>query len=164
MARLTPENMQIIEAHEPAQSDLIAATCNEVYLGNANGCMIIVHEDFAANATPLILTINEGRTEAEALGGLTVFGATQLFMGWFCIDSDTTDALVREPDAITFTLDGVTNGFNSVFVFYIPTAILRDGYDWIQADFAAGNAGNLASVMYVLDYMRYSQETPPSAI
>ena len=162
--RLTPENMQIIEAHEPAASNAIAATCNEVYLGNANGCLIIVHEDFAANATPLILTINEGQTEAEALAGTSALGATQTFMGWFCIDSDTTDALVRQPDANTFTLDAVTNGFNAVFVIYVPTDVLSDGYDWIQADFAAGNAGNIASVMYVLDYMRYSQETPPSAI
>lgn len=162
MTILSPETFPIVEAHEPVASDAIAGTCNEVYLGNANGCLIIVHEDFAVDANHLVLTVHEGQTAAEALAGTSVIAAT--FMGWFCVDSGTSDAMVRQADAATFTLDGVTAGNNSVYAFYIPTAILSDGYDWIQSDWAAGDAGNLASVLYMLDGIRYPQETPPSAI
>ena len=164
MTILSPETYPIIEGHEPALSNAIAGTCNEVYLGNANGCLIIVHEDFAVDANHLVLTIHEGQTAAEALAGTSVLGATQTFMGWFCVASQTSDAMVRQTDAATFTLDGVTAGNNSLYAFYIPSAILSDGYDWIQPDWAAGDGGNYASVLYILDGARYQQETPPSAI
>lgn len=159
---LCPETYPIVEAHEPAASNAIAGTCNEIYLGNANGVAIIVHEDFAVDANHLVLTVHEGQTAAEALAGTSAIATA--FMGWFCVASQTSDAMVRQTDAITFTLDGVTAGNNSLYFFYIPAAILTDLYDWIQVDFAAGDVGNIASVLYQLDGVRYQQETPRSAI
>ena len=160
--RSGPEILPLVEAHEPAASNAIAGTCNEIYLGNANGCWIIVHEDFAVDANHLVLTVHEGATAAEALAGTSVIAAT--FPGWFCVASQTSDAMVAQTLAATYTLDGVTAGNNSLYCFYIPASILTPGNDWIQADFAAGDAGNIASVLYMLDGVRYKQATPPSAI
>ena len=160
--RLSPETFPIIEGHEPAASNAIAGTCNELCLKNAAGVLILVHEDYAVDATPLVLTVHEGATAAEALAGTSVIAAT--FPGWFCVASQTSDAMVRQTDAATYTLDGVTAGNNSLYAFYISASILTPGNDWIQPDFAAGNAGNIASVVYILDGERYQQTTPPSAI
>ena len=160
--RFSPETFNILEGHEPAQSDLIAGTCNELCLKNADGAWIIVHEDYAVDATPLVITIHLGQTAAEALAGTTVLGSN--FPAWACLDSATSDALVRQTAATTYTLDAVAAD-HQIWVFYIPAALLAGGsYDWIQPDFAAGNAGNIANVLYILDRPRYQQETPPSAI
>jgi len=161
--RLSPETFPIIEGHEPAASNAIAGTCNELCLKNANGVLIIVHEDFAVDANRLVITIHEGQTAAEALAGTAVVAAT--FPAWLCVASQTSDALVRvATDAATYTLDFITATNNGLFVCYIPAAILSAGYDWIQPDFAAGDAGNIASVLYILDGARYQQATPPTAI
>ena len=161
--RFSPETFPIIEGHEPAASDAIAGTCNELCLKNANGVAIIVHEDFAVDANHLVITIHLGQTAAEALAGTTVLGVN--FPAWACVHSGTTDALVRQTDAATYTMDNVTAGNNSIWVFYVSAALLAGGgYDWIQPDFAAGDAGNIASVLYILDGARYQQTTPPSSI
>jgi len=67
--RFSPETNPIIEAHEPAASNAIAATCDPIYLGNAVGVWIIVHEDFAVDANHLVMTLREGATSAIALAG-----------------------------------------------------------------------------------------------
>lgn len=162
MTIFSPETYPIVEAHEPVASNAIAATSNEIYLGNAAGCAIIVHEDYAVDANQLVLTVNEGQTAAEAFAGASPIAVE--FKGWFSIAQQTSDAFVRQTDAVTFTLDGETAGNNSIYWIYVPAGILSAGYDWIQVDFAAGDAGNIASVLYVLDYARYKQTTPPSAI
>jgi hypothetical protein len=161
--RFSPETFNILEGHEPVESDAIAGTCNEVCLKNADGVWIIVHEDYAADATPLVITIHLGATAAEALAGTTVLASD--FPAWLCAHGPTTDAMVRQTDAATYTLDPGAAGNNALWAFYIPAALLAAGnYSWIQPDFAAGNNGNIASVLYILDRPRYQQETPPSAI
>jgi hypothetical protein len=160
--KFSPETNPIIEAHEPAASNAIAATCDAVYMGNAVGCWIIVHEDYAVDANQLVLTVNEGTTSALAIAGATSIAAT--FGGWKNITAQTSDAITALTAAATFTLDGETAGNNCLWMVYIPSAILTDGYDWIQADFAAGDAGNIANVLYVLDGFRYQQAAPPTQV
>ena len=160
--RFSPQTNPIIEGHEPAASDTIAATCDPIYLGNANGVWIIVHEDYAVDATPLIMTLNYGATSAEALAGLSVVTAT--WGGYKNITCQTNDTITALTAAATFTLDGETLGNNCLWMFYFPAAALAAGYDWIQPDFAAGNAGNIANVLYVLEGSRYQQLQPPTAV
>ena len=162
MKNFSPQRYPIIEGHEPAASNAIAATCDPVYLGNADGVWIIVHEDYAVDATPLVMTLNYGATSAEALAGLSVVTGT--WGGWKNITCQTSDAITALTAAATFTLDGETAGNNCLWMFYVPASILGDGYDWIQPDFAAGNAGNIANVIYILDNFRYKQEAPPTAV
>ena len=160
--KFSPETFPIIEGHEPAASNAIAATSDAVYLGNALGCWIIVHEDYAVDANQLVLVVNEGTTSALAIAGATTISAS--FGGWKNITCQTSDAITALTAAATFTLDGETAGNNCLWMFYIPAAILTSGYDWIQADFSGGDAGNIANVLYVLDGFRYKQASPPTAV
>lgn len=160
--KFSPETFPIIEGHEPAASNGIAATCDPIYLGNADGVWIIVHEDYAVDANQLVMTINYGATSAEALAGTSVLTAT--WGGWKNITAQTSDAITKLTAAATFTLDGETAGNNCLWMFYLPASSLPDGYDWIQPDFAGGDAGNLANVLYILDGFRYQQAAPPTAV
>lgn len=160
--QIGPEKNPIIEAHEPAASNAIAATCDPIYLGNADGVLIIVHEDYAVDANQLVMTLNYGATSAEALAGTSVVTGT--WIGWSNITAQTSDTVTLLTAAATFTLDGVTAANNCLWQFYVPAIICPDGYDWIQPDFAAGDAGNIASVLYQLDGFRYKQAAPPTAV
>ena len=160
--KLSPERNPIIEAHEPAASNAIAATCDPIYLGNANGVWIIVHEDYAVDANQLVMTLNYGATSAEALAGTSV--VTGEWVGWSNITCQTSDEVTALTAAATFTLDGVTAANNCLWQFYVPAIICPTGYDWIQPDFAAGDAGNIASVLYQLEGFRYKQAAPPTAV
>ena len=151
----SPESFMIIEGHEPAASNAIAATSAAVKIGNADGVWIIVHEDFAVDANHLVLTVNYGATSALAIAGATSVAS---FGGWKNVTAQTSDAITAVAAAATQTLDGVTAGNNCLWMFYISGAAA--GYGWIQADFAAGDAGNLASVLYILDRARYKSSAP----
>jgi len=161
--RFSPETFNIVECHEPALSDDIANNGNAVCLKNADGVWIIVHEDYAVDANQLVIKIGLGTTEALAKAHETTL--TSDFPAWACIDAATSDALVRQTDADTYTLDGETAGNNQIWVFYVSAASLAgNSYDWVHAGFTGGDNGNIASVLYILDRPRYQQETPPSAI
>lgn len=158
---LCPETYPIIEGHEPCASNALADTSDAIKLTNANGCLIIVHEDFAVDANHLVLTVHEGDTAAVAAAG--TYPIATVFPIWSNLVCQTSDAFTRETDAITYTINGVAGG-NVIVCFYIPAAILTSGRDWIQLGAAAGDAGNIVSVLYMLDGARYQQATPPTAI
>ena len=146
----SPENTMIVEGHEPAASNAIAATSAAVNIGDAAGVWIIVHEDYAVDANQLVLTVNYGATSALAIAGATSVAS---FGGYKNITAQTSDAITAIAAGATQTLDGETAGNNCIWYFYIPGAACVGG--WIQADFAGGDAGNIASVLYVLDRPRY---------
>jgi hypothetical protein len=158
---LCPETYPIIEGHEPAASNALADTSDAICLKNAKGCLIIVHEDYAVDANSLVLTVHEGATAAEAAAGTYPVAAT--FPIWTNLTCQTTDAFTRETNAATYTINGVAGG-NAIVCFYIDASILTAGRPWIQLGAAAGDAGNLVSVLYQLDGARYQQTTPPTAI
>ena len=160
--RFSPESNPIIEGHEPAASNAIAATCDPVYVGNCVGVWVIVHEDYAVDANQLVMTLNYGATSAEALAGLSVVTGT--WGGWKNITCQTSDAITALTAAATFTLDGETAGNNCLWMFYCPASLCPAGYDWLQPDFAAGDAGNIANVLYIMDGFRYQQAAPPTAV
>jgi hypothetical protein len=160
--RFSPETFPIIEGHEPAASNGIAATCDPVHLGHADGVWIIVHEDFAVDANHLVMTLREGETSAVALAG--TYAVTASWGGWKNITAQTSDAITALTAAATFTLDGETAGNNCLWMFYFPAALLTNGRDWLHPTFAAGDAGNIANVLYILDRARYKQSAPPTAV
>jgi len=161
--RLCPEMFPIIEGHEPVASNALADTSDAISLKNANGCLIIVHEDFAVDANHLVLTVHEGATAAEAAAGTYPITTGAEFPIWRNLTCQTSDTMVRETDGITYTING-TAGDNVLVCFYIPASILTAGRPWIQLGAAAGDAGNIVSVLYMLDSARYQQTTPPTAI
>jgi len=160
---ISPETYPIIEGHEPVASDALADTSDAIKLTNAKGCLIIIHEDFAVDANHLVLTVHEGATAAEAAAGTYPLTTGAEFPIWSNLVCQTSDAFTRETNALTYTINGVAGG-NAIVCFYIPASILTPGREWIALGAAAGDAGNLVSVLYILDGARYQQETPPTAI
>ena len=158
----SPETFPIIEGHEPAASNAIAATCDPVNLANADGVWIIVHEDYAVDANQLVMTLREGATSAVALAG--TYAVTASWGGWKNITAQTSDAITALTAAATFTLDGETAGNNCLWMFYFPAAKLTSGRSWLHPTFADGNAGNIANVLYILDRFRYKQSAPPTQV
>ena len=161
MMKFSPESFPIISAHEVVESDLIAATCVPVYLGNCDGVWIIVHEHYNTDATPLVMTLNEGATSAEALAGTSVVTAT--WGGWKNTTCQTDDSITALTAAATFSLDD-TAADTTLRMFYFPSVLLTDGRDWLHPTFAAGHNDNLVSVLYILDGFRYQQAAPPTAV
>jgi hypothetical protein len=161
--RLTPENYQIVEGHEPVASNALADTSCAVSLENANGVLILIHEDYAVDANSLVLTVHEGATKAVAEAGTYPLAAKSEFQIWSKIDAQTTDTWTRETDAVTYTING-TAGDNVLVAFYVSASCLTNNRMWVHLGAAAGDVGNLVSVLYILDGGRYQQMTPPTAI
>ena len=157
-----PEANPIIEAHEPADCSAIAATCDAIYLANADGVWIIVHEDYASDTTKLTMTLDEGETSAVAVAG--TYAVTATWGGWKNITCQTSDAITALTAAATFELDGETAGNNCLWMFYFSAAKLTAGRDWLHPLFTGGDASNLASVLFILDRSRYKQAAPLTAV
>ena len=160
--RLTPENIQIIEGHEPVASNALADTSNAVCLKNANGVLILIHEDFAVDANHLVLTVHEGATAAEAEAGTYPLTTKSEFQIWVNLTAQTSDAWTKQTDALTYTINGAAGG-NCLVAFYVSSSCLTNGRDWVHLGAAAGDAGNIVSVLYILDGVRYQQAAVPEA-
>ena len=158
---LCPETYPIIEGHEPVASNALADTSDAIKLTNAAGVLIIVHEDYAVDANSLVLTVHEGATAAEAAAGTYAISAT--FPIWVNLTAQTDDTMTRQTDAATYTINGVAGG-NAIVCFYISASILTSGREWIHLGSTDGDAGNIVSVLYMLDGARYQQTTTPTAI
>ena len=161
--RLCPETFPVIMAHEPVASNAIVDGSKAISLKNAAGVLILVTEWTAGADTDLVLTVHEGATAAGAVAGSTPITTDAEFPIWVNADCATSDVMVRQTDAITYTIDATAATIYLV-AFYIPAAILTEGYPWVSLGTSGGNASNLVSVVYILDGARYQQETPPTAI
>ena len=157
---ICPETTPIILGHEPAASNALLDTSKPINLENCKGVLIIVTEYTAGGDTDLALTVHEGATAALATAGATPIAKT--FPIWVCTDGVTTDAMVRQTDAVGYTIDA-TPTTNHVVAMYISSSILTEGRPWICLGAAGGNAANIVSVLYILDGARYQQTTPPTA-
>jgi len=157
---LCPETFPIIQGHEPVASNALA-TCDYISLKNAKGVMILVHQYGGAGVTNLVLTVNEATD-------ITPTGATALIAGaefqiWVNADTSLTDTMVRQTDAVTYTIDTGAQK-DQIVAIYIDASILSAGFDCVALHSTGGFATNLVSVTYILDGARYQQETPPTAI
>lgn len=158
---LSPENIQIVEGHEPVASNALADTSDAICLKGAKGVLILVHEDYAVDANSLVLTVHEGATAVEAAAGTYAISAA--FPIWVNLTAQTADTWTRQTDAATYTINGAA-GDNVLVAFYVPAGLLTNGRSWVHLGAAAGDAGNLVSVLYLLDAPRYAQATIPTAI
>jgi len=161
--RFTPENFQIVEGHEPAASNGLADTSDAICLRGANGVLILVHEDYAVDANSLVLTVHEGATAAEAAAGTYPLTSGSEFQIWVNLTAESADTWTRQTDGLTYTINGAA-GNNVMVAFYVSASCLTNGRDWVHLGSTDGDAGNIVSVIYVLDGLRYQQSAPPTAI
>lgn len=159
--KISPETFPIIMCHEPAASNAVADTAQEISLKNADGCLIVVSEYTAGGDTDLVLTVHEGATAAVAAAGTYAISAT--FPIWVNTSAIASDTWVRQTDAASYTIDA-TLATPHLVAFYIPASILTDGRPFIQLGTSGGNAGNIVSALYILDGARYQQSTPPTSL
>lgn len=156
---LTPQSLGIVEGHEPVASNALADTSNAISLEGCKGVLILVHEDYAVDANSLVLTVHEGATAAEAEAG--TYEMADEFPIWTNITSQTSDVWTQQTSANTYTINGAA-GDNALVAIYVPAGALTNGRSWIQLGASAGDAGNIVSVLYLLDSPRYAQAAIPA--
>jgi hypothetical protein len=160
--RLCPETFPIITGLVPGAASATGDTADAICLKNASGALIIaMHAGTSDN--DITLTVHEGATAAEAQAGTYAITTGAEFPIWINTDVASSDALVRQTDALTYVINSDL-GTNQMVVFYIPASILTNGRDWISLGHDAGHASNFFCVLYMLDGGRYQQTTPPTAI
>ena len=156
---INPENIQIIMGHEPAVSSAVDDTSDWVCLENAVGCLIVVSEYTAGGDTDSVLTVHES---ADGTGTTAITTGAE-FPIWVNTAPATSDTLVRQTDALTYSPDA-TLTTDHLVVFDIKAANLSAGYKWIQLGTSGGHGSNYMSVIYILYGLRYQQTTVPTAI
>lgn len=160
---ISPENFQIIEGHEPIASNALANTSDAICLKGANGVLIIIHENYTNDANSLVLTVHEGATAVEAAAGTYQLSTYSEFKIWTNLTAQTSDTWTKQPDAVTYTINS-TAGDNCLVAFYVSASCLTNGRDWVHLGSTGGDAGNIVSVLYILDGGRYQQAAMPTAI
>jgi len=162
---LCPETFPVILGHEPISASSMAMTCDSVHLKNAAGVLILINQSGVSASTPLILTVNEGATDAVCKAATNPLAAasSQSFMIWSNMDAGTNDTMVRRSDAVTYTMTTSAGDLNQV-CFYVPASVLSDGMEYINLGSSAGHTSNIVGVTYILDKPRYKQVTPPTAV
>jgi hypothetical protein len=158
MGNMIPETLPVIVALDPQAASTVADAADWVSLKNAKGVWIIV-QHAGTSDNDVVLTVHEGTTGA----GTTAITTGAEFKIWANAATATSDALVRQTDGITYTIDS-NGGGSYLIVMYVPAAVLSPGYSWIQLGTDAGHASNFVSALYILDGERYQQATPPSAV
>jgi len=152
-----PEHAKIVRGCVPQVSGAGAITGDYVCLKNYHKMWIVVHLAQGHAATTSL-------TPMKATGILPA-GATATTVAipwWVNQDCATSDLLVRQADAITFTSDA--NLLHKIFVCEIDPARHGATYDCYSIIVGDSNALNLFSVVYYLLPSRYAADQPPSAI
>ena len=158
---LTPENLPIILAHEGIHADAMLDTATPINLKNANGVLMIVTH-VGAGATNVVLTVHEGLTAAECTAGTYPLTTGSEFPIWINILTTTTDAWVKQTDALTYTI--VASAIPAMVAFYISASMLTNKRKWVSLGADAGNAANFINALYIIDGGRYESKTVPTFI
>jgi hypothetical protein len=127
-------------------------------LKNALKAYIVVHIN-QGNAATILLSLLQA-TDVSGAGSKAI-SATPIFL---CADSATTDALVAQTAAATFTTSAATK--DKVVVFELTPEQCMDvanGFDCIAISTGASDVANITEAMlHVLG--SYQQATPPSTL
>ena len=152
------QQAQIVSALAPA-ADAAGRTGAYVTLKNAHKAFIVVHIA-QGNAATVGLTLLQATAVAGT--GSKALSANQRI--WAALDVGTTDALVRQADAASFTTDAALK--NKLVLFEVDPASLdtANGYDCIAVVTGASNVANITAALYELMPLRFDGNPPPSAI
>lgn len=140
-------------------ADAAGRTGRGVTLKNAAFATVIA-KIAQGNAAPVPLTF----LQAQDVAGANAKPITNPAPIWACLDTDASDTLVRQADAISFTTDAGVK--NKHVVAHIDPAYfdIANGFDCLIVATGASNAANLTSVDVLLDGGRYLSEPLPTAI
>lgn len=137
------ENALIQMGHEPVAADALIDTSAWFDLSKCKGVFIVVSH-YRGGDTDLVLTVHEG----TAASGTTAITTGAEFPIWVATSALVDPTLVRQTDALTYTIDtGVYTG-SQLVIFYIDASILSAGYRYVQLGASGGHASSIVSVMY----------------
>lgn len=143
----------------PLAADAAGRTSRGVTLKNATFATVIVSIT-QGNAATVALTL----LQAQSVAGLNAKPITNPAPIWANLDTDASDTLVRQADAVSFTTDAAVK--NKQIVFHVDPAYfdVANGFGCLQVSTGASNAANLTSVDILLNGHRYGSEPLPTAI
>ncbi|GLK67014.1 hypothetical protein [Hansschlegelia plantiphila] len=150
--------MKIIEALAPA-ADAGGRSSDIVSLKNAGRANILV-SIAQGNAAPVALAVMQA-TDVSGAGAKALGNAGRI---WSNADTSLSDTLVRQPDGVGFTTSAALK--NKQVLFEVDATLLdvEGGYDCVFVTTGASNAANITAAIFLLDDLRYQQETPPSGL
>lgn len=156
MEKITlPENFKIVRAIDP-QTAAAGADGDYISLKNAHRVWVLV-EITQGNAATIALTL-EKATAVAGTGSVAITNAVPI---WSNAATGTSDTLVRQTDAVSFTTSAALA--SKQVIFQVEPASLGEGFDCLCVKAGASNAANVISATYLLQ-TRYPQATPPTAI
>ncbi|WP_284317377.1 hypothetical protein, partial [Methylobacterium gnaphalii] len=125
----------------PAAADAAGRAGRAVNLKNATFATVIVNVS-QGNAATVAITLQQATNVAGA-GAKALANAVPI---WANLDTDASDTLVRQADAVSFTTDAAVK--NKTIVFHIDPAYLdvNAGYRTLIVSTGASNAANVTSV------------------
>ena len=151
------EHAKLVEAILP-DDDAAGTTGDYVSLKNVHMAYVLFHVQ-QANAATIALTIEQA-TDVAATGTKAITVSVPI---WANEDCATSDTLVRQTDAVSFTTSAAVKNKQVVFQIDPATLDLANGFDCITIKTGASNAANITSAQYML-VSRYPSATPPTAI
>lgn len=138
-----PEGAFLIDGYAPNVGAAAAVTGDYISLKNAEMAWVIFqYRQADANA----ITFQVNRATAVAPTGAVVIG--NVVPIWSNLDTATSDTLVRQTDAATYS--GGVGTTNKIIVFQIDPANLGSTYDCIAGYASAVAAGQYISILYVV--------------
>jgi len=150
-----PQDMKLVLGLAPQHGAALSSDYVSLKLAHKLWAIVIVNQ---GNAAQMAITLEQA-TDVAGTGHIPLVNAVPI---WLCEDADTSDALVRQTDAVALTLTvGVTK---KIVVFEIDPALFTlANADCLKVVTAASHADNQTCVLFLLA-TRYPSETPPSAI
>lgn len=150
-----PENVKVIEVAPIAAAN--AMVYDIVSCKHAHKVWFIVQHTGTSD-TDMVLSL----VENDDVAATTSAAVTKTFPIWVDADTSSGDALTKQTDAASYTID-TGAGKNQLVIIEWDPAKHTSGYDCIQLADTGGNASNNA-VAWAIIVTRYPQATPPSAI
>ena len=152
------ENLQLVEAINPKTTNG-ALTGDYISLKNAKRAWIVLNFTQAAGHATAITV--EQATNVAAGGTKAIATVVPI---WANEDTAATDTLVRQTDAVAFTVANNIKNKQVVFQIDPSTLDIAGGFDCITVKTAASSeTTNFVSAIYIID-TKYAKATPESAI
>jgi hypothetical protein len=146
------DNVHVCEGCKPATT-AGAKSSDWISLHNYEGVMFIVYIA-QGNAASTAITFDKAKTSAGGTNsdGITFYRAASLED-----TPQTADTYTAIASAASVT-SSTTGSGSSIYLFDFTAAELGEGYDFIQCECGASDAGNLACVVPILYGPRYADE------
>jgi len=154
-----PEQCKIVHLFYGA-TNAAAAVTNVDVISCKNALKVwIVGFHTAANATTCVVSLYE----ATDVAGATNAAITATFPIWKVIPTTATDALTKQTDAASLTIDPDGTDNPLLFVLEWDPAKFSAGYDCLSVHCATGHANDRVEILAFIQE-RYQQRLAPSAI